>query len=382
MKLDNATIEAMQTLLNESRTETGIVVDVDDPVINLLLEALANRAQYLNEIGLEYLISRLKQLYVERLPDKGLSTNDFTDELLEKLMNTASKGDLQEVKNELVEIINGITSFEYMVVSELPSKGKKGTIYLLRLSKFNTVKNLYEEYIWVQDRYELLGMLDTDQEGPFVTADDFKEKLKDYIQKIKIGTSEIGPGTTGVADISDAIMALVKAQVGTIGSVNKINLNGTDYSPTNGTVSLPTLAHQVKVNGTSYTANASGLVTIQDLVHRIKINGTWKTVGTTGDIDLGSFATSGDIPDAPDLSGYVKSIKANSTTAKTPNTSGQITFDYLVYQVKINGSTKSPNTSGVVDLGTISGGNTVYTGTTEPSSSLGSNDDFYYKFPS
>lgn len=147
-------------------------------------------------------------------------------------------------------------------------------------------------------------------------------------------------------------------------------------------MSLPTLAHQVKVNGTSYTANSSGLVTLQDLVHRIKINGSWKTVGTTGDVDLGTFATSSDIPDSPDLSGYVKSIKANSATAKTPDTSGQITFTYLVYQVKINGSTKYPNSSGVVDLGTISGGNTVHTGTSLPSSSLGDNDDFYYRFPS
>lgn len=370
--LDDATVEMMRNLAAQSSEmrENGTVIDVDDPVINLLLEALANRAQYLNEVGLEYLISRLKQLYVERLPDKGLSTNDFTDEYLNKLLNAASKGDLQNVKNELTNMIDAITSFDYMVVSELPSKGKKGVIYLKRLTSFVTVKNLYEEYIWVQDRYELLGSVEVGgpADGPFVTTDDFKDTLKNYIQKIIVNGTTFTPsnGTVTLDNYAHRIKingsfktvsANGDVDLGTFstsGDVPNISvkLNNDTYTPNaSGLINLGKVTYNVILNGNYYTPESYGTLSLPALVTTVKVNGSTYSVNATGTVDLGEIGgTGGDTPNIK--------VKVNSTNY-SPNSSGIISLGYLCDEIKLNGVEYSASSSGSIDLPNLVGGVTV-----------------------
>lgn len=340
MVLDDATVRMLKALVPPKTeiSEQGIVVDLDDPIIELLLRALATRAQYLNEVGLEYLISRLKQIYVEKVPGKGLSTNDLTDELLAKINGAATSTEITNVKNELLTLINGMTGFDYKIVSTLPATGEKGILYLVPIDDPSSTINIYEEYIWVDDRFELLGSVEIGfaGNGPFATLTD----LANYMPK---------SGGTFTGNVR------FQTGGGPYGSV--INIGDGDYIH----ISEPTDDHlEIKASYINFVVPNTG-------TGRFTVNGT--------DI-LGG-----------DSIAYIRIYNnyflpsENGTVAATttrPDGTG-IALSAIVTSVKVNGSTKSPNTSGQVDLGTI-GGPTTYTGTTTPASSTGVNDDFYYKF--
>ena len=60
------------------------------------------------------------------------------------------------INNKIETAIAGITQISYQIVddySQLPATGSTGVIYLIK----DNSKNTYKEYIWITDRYELLG---------------------------------------------------------------------------------------------------------------------------------------------------------------------------------------------------------------------------------
>lgn len=61
----------------------------------------------------------------------------------------------------LKEMINGITSFNYEIVTELPAVGQKGVIYLILNSASTEENNIYDEYLYVNNKYEKLGSFTT-----------------------------------------------------------------------------------------------------------------------------------------------------------------------------------------------------------------------------
>lgn len=71
-----------------------------------------------------------------------------------ELTNDSTYQTLQEVADAIDEAIAGVTQFEYEVVDTLPASGVKGTIYLVPDS---THEGEYDEYIWVEDAWQLIG---------------------------------------------------------------------------------------------------------------------------------------------------------------------------------------------------------------------------------
>lgn len=95
--------------------------------------------------------------------DTGFITIDSVPTNNNQLTNGAGYQTASEVSSAISDAISGITSFEYEVVTTLPTTGKKGTIYLV--SNSGTGTNIYDEYIWVTNRYEKIGTTAVDLSG-------------------------------------------------------------------------------------------------------------------------------------------------------------------------------------------------------------------------
>lgn len=84
-------------------------------------QAAASQKKYLNQAGLAYFYARLKEVFVKGEEGKGLSHNDFTDELKAQL-ELLDPGDLLGEKDamtfeEIDEIIESINEqFDKMEV--------------------------------------------------------------------------------------------------------------------------------------------------------------------------------------------------------------------------------------------------------------------------
>lgn len=92
-------------------------------------------------------------------------------------------------KKYVDDAIGGITSVEFRVVGELPTSGEAGVIYLVAHS--HGERDIYDEYIWVTDKFEKIGNTDID--------------LSQYAKKadLKADPFAVGAGET-VKSISEA----------------------------------------------------------------------------------------------------------------------------------------------------------------------------------
>lgn len=75
-----------------------------------------------------------------------------------------------DVSSAVTEALGGVSAgMDYQVVSSLPQEGQKGVLYLLEGEGADD--NIYDEYIWQNGKYELLGSTKTDLAG-YLQKDD------------------------------------------------------------------------------------------------------------------------------------------------------------------------------------------------------------------
>lgn len=164
---------------------------------------MATTKQYLDSDGLRYYNAKLRAIFaekVDKVANKGLSSNDYTNEEQSKLSGIATGAQVNVIEaisvngtpvtptSKLVnisvptntnELINGagyqtasevssaissaianVSGFEFSVVESLPVAGSAGVIYLV--AHTHGSDDGYDEYVWINNAYEKLGHADVD----------------------------------------------------------------------------------------------------------------------------------------------------------------------------------------------------------------------------
>lgn len=85
-----------------------------------------------------------------------------------QLTNGAGYQTASEVQTAINSAISGITGIDFQVVASLPATGTKGVIYLV--SNSGTGSNIYDEYIWVTNRFEKIGTTEIDLSNYYNTT--------------------------------------------------------------------------------------------------------------------------------------------------------------------------------------------------------------------
>ena len=134
---------------------------------------------------------------VDKIEGMGLSHNDLTDELKEKILkagDSSFSGNYEDLMNKptiatktseltndsdfqtssqvssfINNAIKDIQGISYSIVETLPEQGQAGVIYLLSNSGTNT--NIYDEYIYVNTAFEKIGTTDVDLTNYMKTSD-------------------------------------------------------------------------------------------------------------------------------------------------------------------------------------------------------------------
>ena len=194
--------------------------------------------KYLSQEKAQYIVGKTRELINEKVTKeegKGLSANDFTDELKGKLndveeganktivdtaLNAESTNPAQNkvvtealgtkanlaspeftgtpkvptasedsndtqaantafVKAAIAAAVGDITSFEQTVVQQLPETGEKGVVYLVA-NNGNEEGNYYDEYIWVANKFEHIGTTKTDLTG-YLKEEDLEDVTTEEI---------------------------------------------------------------------------------------------------------------------------------------------------------------------------------------------------------
>lgn len=140
--------------------------------------------------GLLYLLQKIKLAFagkVDKVDGKGLSTNDLTDELKQKILNagdssfsgnysdlTGAPTEVSAFNNDVgyqtatqvAEAINNSTKISKEIVGSLPdaSSAKENVIYMI-LTENGTGNDVYDEYMIVNGKLEMVGNSEVDLNG-------------------------------------------------------------------------------------------------------------------------------------------------------------------------------------------------------------------------
>lgn len=126
--------------------------------------------------------------------------------------------------------ISGVVQFDVQVVTELPTTGKKGVIYLK--AHTHGTGDSYDEYIWTGEAFEKIGNTDVDLSGYVPTSR--KINNKELTADITLAAADVGVNET-------AFPGLKK-----VGTVTGVKMNSAAVAATNGVVDLGTVitSHQ------------------------------------------------------------------------------------------------------------------------------------------
>lgn len=157
----NVTAEqvGLGNVTNVSTTDT-ITPDSEKNITSgAVYTALENKVDKIDGRGL----SEQNFTYAEKTKLAGLENYDDTSIQSRISANenaiTTLNGDTSvsgSVDKKIADAIAGITQIDFKIVSELPSAGLKGTIYLIRGTGTGTTQQ-YDEYIWLDNKWEQLG---------------------------------------------------------------------------------------------------------------------------------------------------------------------------------------------------------------------------------
>ena len=116
-----------------------------------------------------------------------LSKIDVTSQLVDYAKKTEVPTKLSQLTNdktfkteaEIQSLINNSTKLKKEVVTSLPTSGKDDVIYLLKNK--NDTNNYYTEYLWIGDKWEIIGDTKVDLTG-YAKKTDLKTKLSEMTE--------------------------------------------------------------------------------------------------------------------------------------------------------------------------------------------------------
>ena len=171
-KLDGIAAGAQVNVLEGVKVD-GVDVEIVDKKVNIDLSSYAKTTE----------VEAVQAIADAAMPKAGGAfTGAITIQAPAEDMNPATKKYVDDA-------ISGITEFEFSVVDVLPKTGEKGIIYLV--AHAHGTGDIYDEYIWVTDKFEKIGNTDID--------------LSQYAKKadLEAGPFAVGAGET-VKSISEA----------------------------------------------------------------------------------------------------------------------------------------------------------------------------------
>ena len=196
-KLDGIAEGAQANVLEGVKVD-GTELEIVDKKVNIDLSSYAKKTE----------VEAVQSIANAAMPKAG---GEFTGAITVQAPTT----DMNPATKKYVDdAIGGITGVEFRVVEALPETGEAGVIYLMAHS--HGTQDIYDEYIWVTDKFEKIGNTDIDLSG-YVTT----EALSDEIKKLLLAQVDVAASetiksiseTNGIVAVEKQAIAIEQSQV-------------------------------------------------------------------------------------------------------------------------------------------------------------------------
>ena len=196
-KLDGVAEGAQANVLEGVKVD-GTELEIVDKKVNIDLSSYAKKTE----------VEAVQSVANAAMPKAGGEfTGAITVQAPTENMNPATKKYVDDA-------IGGITGVEFRVVEAPPTTGEAGVIYLV--AHTHGTQDIYDEYIWVTDKFEKIGNTDIDLSG-YVTTQALSDEIKKLIlAQVDVAASETIKSiseTNGVVAVEKQAIAIEQGQV-------------------------------------------------------------------------------------------------------------------------------------------------------------------------
>lgn len=196
-KLDGIAEGAQVNVLEGVKVD-GTELEIVDKKVNIDLSSYAKKTE----------VEAVQSVANAAMPKAGGEfTGAVTIQAPTEDMNPATKKYVDDA-------IGGITGVEFRVVEALPTTGEAGVIYLM--AHTHGTQDIYDEYIWVTDKFEKIGNTDIDLSG-YVTTQALSDEIKKLLlAQVDVAASETIKSiseTNGIVAVEKQAIAIEQSQV-------------------------------------------------------------------------------------------------------------------------------------------------------------------------
>lgn len=196
-KLDGIAEGAQVNVLEGVKVD-GTELEIVDKKVNIDLSSYAKKTE----------VEAVQSVANAAMPKAGGEfTGAVTIQAPMEDMNPATKKYVDDA-------IGGITGVEFRVVEALPTTGEAGVIYLV--AHTHVTQDIYDEYIWVTDKFEKIGNTDIDLSG-YVTTQALSDEIKKLLlAQVDVAASETIKSiseTNGIVAVEKQAIAIEQSQV-------------------------------------------------------------------------------------------------------------------------------------------------------------------------
>ena len=121
-------------------------------------------------------------------------TDTYSQTQVDNLLQNYYTKDNTYSKTEVNDLISSVSTGGFQVVTELPASGESNVIYLVSKSQ-TSEDNIYDEYIWVNNDWELIGTTQIDLTN-YVTNDSLSSTLSNYVTTTSLNSTLENYSTT------------------------------------------------------------------------------------------------------------------------------------------------------------------------------------------
>lgn len=141
----------------------------------------------LDENGLLYFKQKLDALYATQAALAQKADTSAIPTEVSQLTNDAQYQTQSQVSAAIGEAISGVSSIEFQIVDSVEDVTATNIIYLIPQSGGGSTQNIYDEYIYVNNKPEKIGSTDIDLSG-YATESWVTGELADYVTSASLST--------------------------------------------------------------------------------------------------------------------------------------------------------------------------------------------------
>lgn len=141
----------------------------------------------LDENGLLYFKQKLDALYATQAALAQKADTSAIPTKVSQLTNDAQYQTQSQVSAAIGEAISGVSSIEFQIVDSVEDVTATNIIYLIPQSGGGSTQNIYDEYIYVNNKPEKIGSTDIDLSG-YATESWVTGELADYVTSASLST--------------------------------------------------------------------------------------------------------------------------------------------------------------------------------------------------